>query len=177
MESDSPAIAEAIVVHAEKLAEREDHIWDIISRLMVPVEHLTDSREQSKVDYHTEPLVRAFLYQKVKGFSQNQLADRLENRPILVKTCGFDVQKLGEAPGQGTINHAWHKFSDGTKLIIEAVATGIARVAVEKSVIAESLVATDPADDEDTEESKQEAHRQKTTKTVKLAAKHAFPEF
>ena len=177
METDSPAVAQVIVAHAETLCERESHLWDVISRLIVPADHLTDTREQGKIDYDTVPFVRAFLYQHIKNLSQNELAKQLESSSLLVKSCGFDVRKLGEAPGQGTINHTWRKFSDGTQHIIEAAATGIAAVAVDEGVIAESLVATDPAENEDPEESKQEARRKKMGKTIKLAGKHAFPEF
>ena len=177
MQPDSPAVAQVIVAHAETLCERENHLWDVISRLIVPADHLTDTREQSKVDYDTVPFVRGFLYQHIKDLSQNELAEQLESSSLLVKACGFDVQKLGEAPGQGTINHAWHQFSPDTQRITKAAATGIAQVAADEGVISESLVATDPAENKDTEQSEREARRQKTTKTIKLARKHAFPEF
>jgi|AntDeeMinimDraft_4_1070355.scaffolds.fasta_scaffold01013_1 hypothetical protein len=177
MQRDDPAIAEAIVVHAETLCEREPHLWDVIGQLSIPVGDLTDTRNQNKVTFETESLVRAFLYQRVKGLSQNELADRLNSRPSLVKTCGFDIRKLDNAPKQGTINHAWRQFSEGTQEIIKAAAKGIAQVAVENDVIAESLVATDPSKEDEDEQTEGEAHRQKTTKTIKLARHHAFPEF
>ena len=177
MQADDPAIAQAIVTHAETLCQREDHLWDIIEKLVWPENCLTDTRNQNKVKFGTEPLVRAFLYQRVKGLSQNELAHLLNSRPFLIKTCGFDIRSLDNAPRQGTINHAWRQFSTGTQEIIKAAAKGIAQVAVENDVIAESLVATDPSKDDDTDQTEQEAHRQKTRKTISLAQKHAFSEF
>jgi len=177
MRADDPAIAQGIVVHAETLCQREDHLWDVINRLVLPVDHLTDNRDQSKTDYDTGPLVRSFLYQHCMGISRNKLADWLEARPSLFKACKFNARELDGSPTQGTIDHAWKMFSDGTQSIIEATAIGIANTAVEHDVIAESLVATDPSEDDDTDQTEQEAHRQKTTRTIKLARKHAFPEF
>jgi hypothetical protein len=170
-------VAQAIVAHAETLCEREDHLWDVIRRLSIPVEKLVDNRNENKTKYGTEPLIRAFLYQIARDFSRNQLAEELQSRPSLVKTCGFDVRDMSEAPQQGAINYAWLQLSPKTQTIIEEAGIGIARAAVEEDVIKESLVATDPAEDEDTEEERQEARRQKTTKTIKLARKHGFQEF
>ena len=177
MQTDDPTIAQGIVAHAETLCQREDHLWDVISELVLPVDHLSDKRIQNKITFGTEPLVRAFLYQRAKGMSQNELAHRLHTRPSLIKACGFDIRDRNNAPQQGTINHAWRQFSKGTQKIIKAAAKGIAQVAVENDVIAESLVATDPSKEDDTEQTEREAHRQKTTKTIKLARQHAFPEF
>ena len=177
MEKDDPAIAEAIVVHAKALCEREDHLWDVISKLNVLADKLTDERDQNKVEFETAPLVRGFLYQQIKGLSQNELADRLDSRVTLVKACKFDISDMDEAPPQGTLNYAWNKFSDSTREIIKAAANGIGAVAVENDVISESLVAVDPKEDADDEEDEKEATRQKTTKTISLARKYAFPEF
>jgi hypothetical protein len=149
----------------------------VISRLSIPVEKLVDNRNENKTKYGTEPLVRAFLYQIARDLSRNQLAEQLQSRPSLVKTCGFDVQDMSEAPKQGAVNYAWLQLSPKTQDIIEAAATGIAQAAVEEDVIAESLVAVDPSEDDDTEITEGEAHRQKTAKTIRLARKHAFPEF
>lgn len=180
MGNDSPAVAQAIVEHGGVLCELEDHLRNVISKLVIPVGELTDNREQGKVKFNTEPLIRAFLYQHCRGYSGNELAKLLSERVFLVKACGFDsigFHDLTHESLQGTINYAWNEFSEGTRQIIKAAAMGIAQAAVEEDVVTESVVATDPAKSEDTEDSKQEARRQKTTKTIKLARKHAFPEF
>lgn len=183
MSSDPPAVAEAIVAHAETLCEKEDHLWDVISNLLIPVTNLTDTRQQSKVRYDTEPLVRAFIYQHCRDFTQNELAKRLSNRVITFKMCGFsqeildDFEDITAESFQGTLNHAWQNFGKGTRTVIETAAIGVANIAVEEGVIRESLVATDPADNEASGETEREALRQKTNKTIKLARKHAFPAF
>ena len=38
MQRDDPAVAESIVVHAESLCEREDHLWDVISKFSIPLD-------------------------------------------------------------------------------------------------------------------------------------------
>lgn len=177
MKSDDPAIAQAIVVHAEELCKREDHLWNVIDKVSFPIDKLTDKRNQNKAKFNTDPIIRLFLYQKCRDLSQNELADQLNSRPTVVKACGFDINDLGEAPKQGAISYAWRNLGEQTQLIIEAAANGIGRVAVEHDVIKESLVATDPADEEDSEEDQKEAIRQKVNKTISLARKHAFPEF
>ncbi len=37
MPTDPSAVAESIIVHAETLCEREDHFWDVIRQLSIPV--------------------------------------------------------------------------------------------------------------------------------------------
>jgi hypothetical protein len=181
---DDPAVAEAIVAHAETLCEKEDHLWDVVDRLLIPVDNLTDNRERGKVKYETEPLVRAFLYQHCLDLTQNTLAKHISNRVSIMKMCGFNQDildnwnEIDAESLQGTLNHAWRKFGDGAKNIIETAAIGVANVAVENDVIRESLVATDPADEDDSDsKSEKEALRQKTNKTIRLARDHAFPEF
>jgi hypothetical protein len=176
--SDPPHAAESLVVHAEALCERADHLWDVVQELSVPTAFLTDTRETHKTTFETDPLVRAFLYQHIRDISENDLATRLQTRPTLVEALHFDISSLDEAPRQATLNHAWHSFSDDTQQIIQAAAVGIRDVAVEKNVIAAELVPTDPSDDEsDSAPDEREANRQKTSKTVKLARKHAFGAF
>lgn len=38
MPRDDSAVAESLVVHAEALCEREDHLWNIISKLSIPLD-------------------------------------------------------------------------------------------------------------------------------------------
>jgi len=65
----TPAAAESIVVHAETLCERNDHLWDVINQLSIPLDLLTDHREQHKADFGTEAMVRAHLYRLIRGVS------------------------------------------------------------------------------------------------------------
>lgn len=174
---DDPKAAEALVAHAEVLCQREDHLWEVLQYLSIPEEMITDTREQHKTDFGTILLVRAFLYRHVRGVSENELAEHLQTRPSLIKSFHFDLTDLREAPTQPTLNHAWHKFSDDTQAIIEAAATGIRAVAVEHGVISEALVPSDPDEKADEDESEAEYTKQKATKTIRLARKHAFPEF
>lgn len=175
---DDPAVAESIVVHAEALCEREDHLWDVINRVSIPTDLLTDHRNQETAEFKTEEMVRAHLYMRIRGFSQNEFANRLAKRPSLIKSCGFRIKDLDDAPLQQSLSYAWCSFSSKTQEIIEAAAEGIRLEAVEKGVIAESLVASPPEkEEEESEQSRREYKRDKTLKTVQLARKHALPEF
>ncbi|MDG5760932.1 transposase [Natronococcus sp. A-GB1] len=180
MVRDDPAVAEAIVVHAETLCKRENHLWDVINKLSIPVDLLTDHRDQRKVDFGTEEMVRAHLYRLIRGYSQSEFADQLSERSSLVKAAGFQIKKLEDAPSQQDLSYAKCNFSDPTWDIIEAAANGIRREVVEHGIISEALVPTpapDDGDEEDTEKTKREYKREKTHKSVKLARKHALPEF
>ena len=180
MVRDDPAVAEAIVVSAESICEREEHLWDVINKLSIPVDLLTDNRKQGKADFKTEEMVRAILYMRIRGLSQTELAEELGKRSSLVKRFGFGIKDLDDAPSQQDISYAWRKFSDGTQRIIKAAAKGIRKEAVENDVISDHLVPSPPPvddGDEDEEKTKREYKREKTQKSVKLARKHALTEF
>ncbi|MFC3477734.1 transposase [Halobacterium litoreum] len=178
MERDDPAVAESIVVHAETLCEREDHLWDVINQLSIPLDLLTDHRDQSKAVFETEEMVRAFLYKEIRGFSQSGLAEELGTSSSLVKSCGFNIKDLGKSPSQQDLSYAWGEFSGDTKEIIEAAATSIADVAVEHGVISEGLVPSRPSDDIDQSgQSQREYKREHSTRTIRLARSHMLPEF
>ena len=172
--TENPAAAQALVIHGEKLCENVEHLWDLMKFLSIPTDYLVDTRQQHKVTHETEPITRAFLYQHARGFSQNELADQMEDHWILVERFGLE-----SAPTQQALSDVWGKFGADTREIIEAAGIGLRRTAVENDVIAEALVPTDPSDDEDTEtkEEEKEYTRRKGKKTIKLAHKHAFPEF
>ncbi|MDL0138617.1 transposase [Halobacterium salinarum] len=173
--TETPAAAQALVTHAEQLCEHVDHLWDLLTHLSIPTDHLVDTRQQHKVTFDTGAMTRAFLYQHARGFSQKELAGRMDARPVLVHRFGLD-----STPTQQTLSDVWTAFGDVTCEIIEAAAIGIRRTAVEHGVIAEALVPTAPSgDDTDAEahESEKEYTRRKATKTFKLARKHGFPEF
>jgi hypothetical protein len=179
MSRDDPAVAESLVVHAEALCERENHLWDVISKLSIPVDLLTDTRNQSQADYETEEMVRSFLYMQIRGFSQNTLADRLSTRPTLVKSFGFDISDLDGTPRQQEISYVKEQFSDETWEIIKAAAEGIGQAAVEHDVISEGLVPVLPDEDavEDDVQTDKEYQKEKANKLINLARKHVLPEF
>ncbi|QZP36585.1 transposase [Halobaculum magnesiiphilum] len=175
--SSPPAAAEALVVHVEALCEQEDHLWDVIGQLSVPSELLTDDRDQSKTQFKTEELTRAFLYQHVRGFSQNELAERLQERTTLLHRFGFGVDDRDHAPEQQTLSYAWSRFGESRETI-RATARAIQTLAVEHDIISEALTATNSASESaETPESSKEIKKEKATQTVRLARKHVLPEF
>jgi hypothetical protein len=169
---DSPAASQAIVMSASAVCEEANHLWGVLKHVSIPTSILTDHREQARSDFTTEAMARAFLYQEIRELSQSELAVRLKNRPSLLKGFGLEYP-----PRQQTISDIWKKFSPDSRQIIRSAATGIALEANEQGIIPDALVPSDPKEEADEDESKAEYTKQKATKTIRLARKHAFPEF
>ena len=143
---DAPALAGAIVYHAGEVCETVDHLWRVLGEVSIPVDGLTDGRQQHKVANGTESMARVYLYQKIYDLAQSEVEDRLENRPSLLKT--LDLEK---APSQQSLSYAWQQFSEQTKQTLNAAATGIAQEAVDRGVVLEARVPIIP-DEDDIEE-------------------------
>lgn len=177
VDDDAPALAGAIVYHAGEVCESVDHLWRVLGEVSIPVDGLTDDRQQHKAANGTEPMARVYLYQKIYDLAQSEVADRLENQPSLLKTLDLD-----KAPSQQSISYAWKQFSEQTKLTLNAAATGIAQEAVDRGVILEARVPIIP-DEDDIEEDGDEPTvtrehvRKQGNKIVELARRHAFGEF
>jgi hypothetical protein len=176
-DDDAPALAGAIVYHAGEVCESVDHLWRVLGEVSIPVDGLTDHRQQHKVTNGTEPMARVYLYQKIYDLAQSEVADRLENRPSLLKT--LDLEKT---PTQQSLSYAWKQFSEQTKRTLNAAATGIAQEAVDRGVVLEARVPIIP-DEDDMEEdggeptATREHVRKQGNKIVELARRHAFGEF
>ena len=177
VDDDAPALAGAIVYHAGKVCESVDHLWRVLGEVAIPVDELTDDRQQHKVANGTESMARVYLYQEIYDLAQSEVADRLEDRPSLLKTLDLD-----NAPSQQSISYAWKQFSEQTKRTLNAAATGIAQEAVDRGVILAARVPLIPDEDaieEDGDEPTvtREHVRKQGSKTVELARRHAFGEF
>jgi len=176
-DDDAPALAGAIVYHAGEVCESVDHLWRVLGEVSIPVDGLTDHRQQHKVTNGTEPMARVYLYQRIYDLAQSEVADRLENRPSLLKT--LDLEK---APSQQSLSYAWKEFSRQTKRTLNAAATGIAQEAVDRGVVLEARIPIVP-DEDDIEEDGGESTvtrehvRKQGNKIVELARRHAFGEF
>ena len=123
-------------------------------------------------------MARVYLHQQIYDLDQGEVADRLAERTSVQKKLD-----LNEPPTQQTISYAWKQFSDQTKKILDAAATGIALQACEHDVTIEACLPILPDEDEtaddDTDEqgATRDQIRQKGTKIVELARKHGFGEF
>ncbi len=176
-DDDAPALAGAIVYHAGEVCETVDHLWRVLGEVSIPVEGLTDCRQQHKAANGTEPMARVYLYQEIYDLAQSEVADRLENRPSLLK-----ILDLEKAPSQQSLSYAWQQFSEQTKRTLNAAATGIVQEAVDCGVVLEARVPIIP-DEDDIEEDGDEPTvtrehvRKQGNKIVELARRHAFGEF
>ena len=98
---DAPALAGAIVYHAGEVCESADHLWRVLGEVSIPVDGLTDGRQQHKAANGTEPMARVYLYQEIYDLAQSEVADRLESRPSFLKT--LDLEKV---PSQQSLSYA-----------------------------------------------------------------------
>ena len=62
---DTPALTGAIVLHAKNVCETADHLWRVLGDVSIPTEGLTDTRQQRKVTFGTEPMARVYIYQTI----------------------------------------------------------------------------------------------------------------
>jgi hypothetical protein len=175
---DTPALAGAIVEHAGAVCEHTDHLRHVLGDVSIPVDGLTDHRQQHKVSYGTEPMARLYIYQQIHDLTQPEVVDRLENRPSVLKTLGLD-----DVPDQQVISYAWQQFSHQTEQILIASATGIALEARDNGVILEQRlpILPDEGDIEKDEDDDPQATRDYVSERggnlVKLARRHGFGEF
>jgi len=175
MSTNPSAVAESLIVHAETLCEREDHLWDVIRKLSVPVENLEDGRDQNRVDFGTDEVFRTLLFRRIRGISQNEIAKRLGREPSLAKSFHFDITDLSNTPTQQQLSDAHGKFSDDTQEILYQTIAGIRQAALDNDVLTEGLVPSVPSDEESS--SANEYKKEKAQKTLTLARKHVIPEF
>jgi hypothetical protein len=178
MTSDPAAVAESILVHAETLCEREDHLWDVIHQLSIPVDDLEDARDQNKTDFETDEMFRTLLFKGIRGISQNELAQQLGRKPNLVKSFHFDITDLENTPTQQELSYAHAQFSEDTQEVLNRTVAGVRQVALDNDVLTEGLVPSVPTEtEEEGTQSTSEYKKEKAQKTLTLARKHVIPEF
>jgi len=86
VDDDAPALAGRSSSMPERTA---DHLWRVLGRVVIPTDGLTDARQQATVANGTEPMARVYLYQTIYDLAQSEVADRLEERPALLKELGL----------------------------------------------------------------------------------------
>jgi len=177
MPTDPSAVADSIIVHAETLCEREDHLWDVIRRLSIPVDNLEDTRDQNRVTFGTDEMFRTLLFKGIRGISQNKLAQRLGREPSLVKSFHLDITDLSNTPTQQQLSYTHAQFSENTQEVLNRTVAGVRQVALDNGVLTEGLVPSVPAETEEESQSANEYKKEKAQKTLTLARKHVIPEF
>ncbi|TMT78034.1 ISNCY family transposase [Haloterrigena sp. H1] len=178
MLTDPSAVADSIIVHAETLCEREDHLWDVIRQLSISVDNLEDARDQNRVTFGTDEMFRTLLFKGIRGISQNELAQRLGREPSLVKSFHLDITDLSNTPTQQQLSYTHAQFSENTQEVLNRTVAGVRQAALDHSVLTEGLVPTIPTEPENsTSKSESEYKKEKAQKTLTLARKHVLPEF
>lgn len=142
MDSDAlDAECEQVVAQAATLFDRYESVSRVIGKLDLPTDQLEDNYDSSGDDiFEFGSMVRLFIYMKVGGYSQKQLAERIENWVYLQSQFG-----LNGAPRQATISYTnRHRFSTEVRLFISTVADGIRLAAEEAGVRSKELEPADP---------------------------------
>ena len=95
---------------AASLANVQDHITRVVKHLDSPQDGFTDQySSENRADYTFETVVRTFIYQRTRGFSQPDLVNRLWKWPYVSLHLGFGQT---EPPTQQAISYAWrNRFS------------------------------------------------------------------
>lgn len=107
LDDDAPALAGAIVYHAKTLCDQVNTLWRLLNQFSIPVAKLTDTRNQNKATFSTESMARLYIYKTIHDLTQSKLADRLANRPALLKGFGMikpPTQQNISSPGTSSMN-------------------------------------------------------------------------
>ncbi|WP_324662088.1 hypothetical protein [Haloarcula sediminis] len=158
MGSDSSLEAEQLVGQADALFDVHDNVSRVIGDLDLPIERFRDEygvwgNAGSAFDF--ESMFRLFLYKEVGGFSQQEVAKRVEQWPYLQSRFGLD-----RPPTQQALSHTKRRrFSRRLRQFIQDVAVGIHEVAQEAGISSAELAIGDTnPDPSEIRESRQPLH-------------------
>jgi hypothetical protein len=137
-----------LVAQAATLFDIHDDVSRVIRDLKIPTEDLRDAygiKGEADATFDFEPMLRLFLYKEVAGFSQKELAERVEQWPYLRTRLNLD-----RAPTQQTISHTKrNRFSLELRQFISEAAGDIVEEARERGIRSKSLRSADENPDPD----------------------------
>jgi hypothetical protein len=118
---------------AEDLCRVHDHVTRVVANLDIPADRFADFDSPEKATFDLTSIVRLFLYQHVRGFSQSSLEDRLRGVAYV-----YIRLRLARPPSQQAISYNWRRrFSLSERRAITQAATAIQAVCADHEVIAE----------------------------------------
>lgn len=139
--------AEDVREQAEDLSEIHDHVTRVVADLDVPVDRFTDYGHPAKASYDLSPVIRLFLYQQVRSFTQSDLAARLRGAAYVYIRLG-----LSRPPHQQAISYNWRRrFSLDERRAIKQAATAIQAVAADHDLVADGEPRVHPDKIDDTQ--------------------------
>lgn len=132
-ETEIEAVVDEFRTQTEDLCPVFDHVTRVIAALSVPTNRFSDYDHPEKARYDLAPVIRMFLYQHARGFTQNELATRLHG-----VTYVYSRLRLAGPPGQQAVSYNWRRrFSPSERQAIKQAATAIQEVCIEHDLIAE----------------------------------------
>ena len=145
-------VKDMLVAQATTLFDIHDNVSRVIRDLTLPLDELHDEYTiTSSKTFEFDPMLRLFLYREVTGYSQKELADRMQKWPYLQQHFGFD-----RAPTQQALSYTERKrFSYDLRQLIQDVGKGICEAAEEHGIRSGQLRSpdTNPSPDEIAESS------------------------
>lgn len=137
-----------LLTQTEELCSLHDHITRVIARLEIPQEAFSDRYSHANTaTFEFESVVRMFLYQYARGFTQSELYRRLKGAAYV--WIRFELPRL---PTQQAISYIWrNRLSLADRRAIKATASAIQEVASDHDIISEGEPRLDPETVDDTE--------------------------
>jgi IS4 transposase len=137
MTADPPeALKNRLVAQAATLFDVHDNVSRVIRDINFPTEELHDEYSiTSSKTFDFEPMLRVYLYRQITGYSQSEVADRLQKWPYLKQHFN-----LSRVPTQQAISYTERKrFSHGLRQLIGDVADGICNEARDHGIRSSQL--------------------------------------
>ena len=144
-DTDIREVVDDFRTQAEDLCSIHDHVTRVVANLDIPVDRFVDYDTPGKATFDLAPIVRLFLYQHVRGFSQNGLEDRLQGAAYVYIRLG-----LSRPLCQQAISYNWRRrFSLKERQAITQAATAVQAVCADHDLLAagEPRIHPDKVDD------------------------------
>lgn len=146
------------------LAQSQDHITRVIQYLNVPEDAFSDQYgSPNRPDFSFDAVVRAFLYQHARDFSQSAFVKRLHDWPYVKLRLG-----LSRPPTQQTLSYAWrNRLSQQDRNRITEAARHINTICAQHGLVSEYEPALSPGElDEGVSDDEIRQAVQKASETV-----------
>lgn len=134
-------IIEEIQEQVIDLCHIHDHITRVIANLDIDPDWFAGYDEPDRATFELVPIVRMFLYQHARDFTQSELARRLQGAAYLYVRFG-----LGQPLSQQTISHNWRRRFGGERGKLKQIATHIREICDEHEVTGTGEPALDSDD-------------------------------
>lgn len=130
----SPDVRSSLSEEIRDLCDLHDHVTKVVAGVNIPCDEFSGYPDPERATFDLEPVLRMFVYMKVRDINQLTLHNRLKGTAYLWVRFG-----LGGVPTQQSISYNWRRrLSIDGRLKIIAVAELIRETASEHDIISEN---------------------------------------